>query len=129
MKHMCGSICSRNVGGTQILYQIQMEDDQNGRRPKWKTTQIEDDPNGRQHKWKMIQMEDEQSKVKTMFKTKDATPSVALLSMFYSIYQTTKVNNFKPIRQEHIQCKIFVICLISDWQTCWLIGRLNADLL
>ena len=25
----------------------QMEDDQNGRRPKWKTTKMEDDQNGR----------------------------------------------------------------------------------
>ena len=29
-----------------------MEDDQNGRRPKWKTTKLEDDQNGRQPKWK-----------------------------------------------------------------------------
>ena len=62
-----------------------MEDDPNGRRPKWKTTKMEDNPkwkltqmeedsNGRQAKWKTI------PKAKTMFKTKDATPSVALLS-------------------------------------------------
>merc|ERR1712055_328374 len=30
-----------------------MEDDQIGRRPKWKTTKMEDDQNGRQPKWKM----------------------------------------------------------------------------
>ena len=29
-----------------------MEDDQNGRRPKWKTTKMEDDQNGRRPKWK-----------------------------------------------------------------------------
>ena len=58
----------------------QMEDNPNGREPKWKTKKMEDNPNGRQPKWKMIQMEDEHSKVKTMFKTRDATPSVALLS-------------------------------------------------
>ena len=48
-----------------------MEDDQNGRRPKWKTTKmeddqngktkIEDDKNGRQQKWKTTKMEDEQN--------------------------------------------------------------------
>ena len=78
-----------------------MEDDPNGRQPKWKMTQMEDDPNGRRPKWKMTQMEDNPKwkttqieedsngrqakwktipKVKTMFKTKDATPSMALLS-------------------------------------------------
>ena len=39
----------------------QLEDDQNGRRPKWKTTKMEDDQNGRQPKWKMIKMEDYQN--------------------------------------------------------------------
>ena len=29
-----------------------MEDDQNGRRPKWKTTKMEDDQNGRRPKTK-----------------------------------------------------------------------------
>ena len=28
----------------------QIEDDQNGRQPKWKTTKMEDDQNGRQTK-------------------------------------------------------------------------------
>ena len=32
-----------------------MEDDQNGRRPKWKTTKMEDDQNG----WKTTQIEDD----------------------------------------------------------------------
>ena len=40
-----------------------MEDDFNGRRPQWKTTQwklalMEDNINGRQHQWKTTQMED-----------------------------------------------------------------------
>ena len=30
-----------------------MEDNQNGRRPKWKTTEMEDDQNGRRPKWNM----------------------------------------------------------------------------
>ena len=43
-----------------------MEDDQNGRRTKLKTTkmeedQIEDDQNGGQPKWKTIKMEDNQN--------------------------------------------------------------------
>ena len=37
----------------------QMEYDPNGRRPTWKTTQMEDDPNGSQPKWKTTQMEDD----------------------------------------------------------------------
>ena len=56
------------------LKTTQIEDDPNGRRPEWKTTQMEEDPNGIQAKWKT------NPKAKTMFKTKDATPSVALLS-------------------------------------------------
>merc|ERR1712082_235332 len=38
-----------------------MEDDKNGRRPKWKTTKMEDDPNGRRPKWKTSRMEDDQN--------------------------------------------------------------------
>ena len=42
-----------------------MEDEQIGRRPKWKTTKIkttkmEDDQNGRQAKWKTTKIEDNQ---------------------------------------------------------------------
>ena len=43
----------------------QMEDDPNGKQPKWKTTQnekttqMEEDSNGRQAKWKTSQMEDD----------------------------------------------------------------------
>ena len=38
-----------------------MEDDQNGRQPKWKTTIIEDEQNGRRTKWKTTKMEDDQN--------------------------------------------------------------------
>merc|ERR1711895_64986 len=38
-----------------------MEDDQNGRRPKWKTTKMKDDQNGRRPKWKTTKMEDDQN--------------------------------------------------------------------
>merc|ERR1712055_462769 len=38
-----------------------MEDDQNGRRPKWKTTKMEDDQSGRRPKWKTTKMEDDQN--------------------------------------------------------------------
>merc|ERR1711895_426458 len=38
-----------------------MEDDQNGRRPKWKTTKMENDQNGRRPKWKTTKMEDKQN--------------------------------------------------------------------
>ena len=38
-----------------------MKDDQNGRRPKWKTTKIEDNQNGRRSKWKTPKMEDDQN--------------------------------------------------------------------
>ena len=37
-----------------------MEDDQNGRRPKWKTTKIKDDQNGRQPIWKTNKREKNQ---------------------------------------------------------------------
>ena len=37
-----------------------MEDDQNGRRPKWKTTKMEDEQNGRRPKWKTTKTEDDQ---------------------------------------------------------------------
>ena len=36
-----------------------MEDDQNGRRPKCKTTKIEDNQTGRRPKWKMTKMEND----------------------------------------------------------------------
>ena len=37
-----------------------MEDEQNGRRPKWKATKMEDNQNGRRPKWKTTKMEDDQ---------------------------------------------------------------------
>ena len=37
-----------------------MYDDQNGRRPQWKTTTMEDKQNGRQTKLKTTKMEDKQ---------------------------------------------------------------------
>ena len=46
-----------------------MEDDQNGRRPKWKTTRIEDDQNARQQKWKTTKMEDNQNGIRPKWKT------------------------------------------------------------
>ena len=36
-----------------------MENDLNGRRPKWKTTSMEDDLNGRRPQWKMNSIEDD----------------------------------------------------------------------
>ena len=41
-----------------------MEDDRNGRRPKWKTTKIEDNQNGRRSKWKMTKMKDDRNENK-----------------------------------------------------------------
>ena len=38
-----------------------MEDEQNGRRPKWKTTKMEDDENGRRLKWKTTKTEDDRN--------------------------------------------------------------------
>ena len=38
-----------------------MEDDQNRRRPKWKTTKMKDDQNGRRPKLKTTKMEDDQN--------------------------------------------------------------------
>ena len=46
-----------------------MEDDQNGRRPKWKTTKIEDNQNGRRSKWKTTKMEDDQNGRRPKWKT------------------------------------------------------------
>merc|ERR1712215_644175 len=40
----------------------QIENDQNGRRPKWKTTKMEDDQNGRRPKWKMTKMKGDQNR-------------------------------------------------------------------
>ena len=39
-----------------------MEDDQNGRRPKWKTNKMKDDQNERRPKWKTTKMEDDQGR-------------------------------------------------------------------
>ena len=33
-----------------------MEDDQNGRRPKWKSTKMDDNQNGIRPKWKMTRL-------------------------------------------------------------------------
>ena len=33
-----------------------MEEEHNGRQPKWKTTTMEDNKNGRQTQWKIISM-------------------------------------------------------------------------
>ena len=44
----------------QLAIAIAMEDDQNGRRTKWKITKMEDDQNGRRTKWKMTKIEDDQ---------------------------------------------------------------------
>ena len=38
----------------------EMEDDQNERRPEWKTTKMENDQNGRQPKWNTTKMEEDQ---------------------------------------------------------------------
>ena len=46
-----------------------MEDDQNRRRPKWKTTKMKDDQNGRQPKWKTTKMEDDQIGRRPKWKT------------------------------------------------------------
>ena len=46
-----------------------MEDDQNGRRPKWKTTKMEDDQNGGRPKWKTTKMEENQNGSRPKLKT------------------------------------------------------------
>ena len=46
-------------------------DNQNGRRPKWKTSKIEDDQNGRRPKWKMTNMKDEQYGRQPIWKVKN----------------------------------------------------------
>merc|ERR1712215_536441 len=46
-----------------------MENDQNGRRPKRKTTKTEDDQNGRRPKWKTTKMEDDQNERRPKWKT------------------------------------------------------------
>ena len=38
-----------------------MEEDHNGRRPKWKTTKMKDDQNEIQTKWNTTRMKDKQS--------------------------------------------------------------------
>ena len=38
-----------------------MEDDQNGRRPKWKMTKMENDQNGRRQKRRAAKIEDDQN--------------------------------------------------------------------
>ena len=61
-----------------------MEDEQNGRRAKWKTTTMEDDQNGRRPKWKKTKMEDDQNggrpKKKTHYKEdKLVVPKISAL--------------------------------------------------
>merc|ERR1711888_68624 len=46
-----------------------MEDDQNGRRPKWKMNKMEDEQNGRRTKWKTNKMEDDQNGRRPKWKT------------------------------------------------------------
>merc|ERR1712105_1852 len=48
---------------------IKMEEDQNGRGPKWKTTKMEDDQYGRRPKWKTTKMEDDQIRRRPKWKT------------------------------------------------------------
>ena len=47
-----------------------MEDDQKGRRPKWKKVKMEDDKNGRRSKCKMNQMDDYQNESQNLRPTK-----------------------------------------------------------
>ena len=46
-----------------------MDDDQNVRRPKWKTTKTKDDQNGRRPKWKTTKMEHDQNGRRPKWKT------------------------------------------------------------
>ena len=68
-----------------------MEDYQNGRRPKWKTTKIEDDQIGRRQKLKTTKMEDDQNgggpKWKTNPKKTILQPSLILQLFLIALYQ------------------------------------------
>ena len=55
-----------------------MEDDQNGRKTKWKITKMEDDQNGRRTKWKMTKMEDDQNGRRPKWKTMKMEPIVMI---------------------------------------------------
>merc|ERR1712215_323723 len=46
-----------------------IEDNRNGRRPKWKKTEMEDDRNRRQPKWKTTKMEDDRNGRRPEWKT------------------------------------------------------------
>ena len=65
---LCGRVVSSNSKLKQHPknvakqgYKKVSDFDQNGRRPKWKTTKMEDNQNGRRPKWKTTKMEDNQN--------------------------------------------------------------------
>merc|ERR1711895_68533 len=60
-QHQLNILSQLNQPKHDILSQPKMEDDQNGRRPKWKMTKMEDDQNGRRPKWKTTKVEDDQN--------------------------------------------------------------------
>ena len=57
LKSKCDGV--KNVAHFWIFWK-KMEDDHNGRRPKWKTIKMKDNQNGRRLKWKMTKVEDDQ---------------------------------------------------------------------
>ena len=61
-----------------------MEDDQNGGRPKWKTTKMEDDQIERQPKWKTTKKEDDQHRIKAKMENPPALPVKPTSSRLHS---------------------------------------------
>ena len=74
-----------------------MEDDQYGRRPKWKTTKMEKDQNGTRPKWNTTKMEDYQngSRLKcktTKMENKTEIQGISpLCGIFFLLLKTTVI--------------------------------------
>merc|ERR1711888_212483 len=83
-----------------------MEDDQNERRPKWKTTKMEDDQNGRRPNWKTTKMKDDQNGRRPKWKT-----TKGLESRIINSRPTSKDNHTKwPVLYPRC-ARFFLECL------------------
>ena len=83
-----------------------MEEDLNGRQPKWKTTSMEDDLNGRHPQLKMTSMEDNLNGIRLKWKQpKGKNPSI-------EEYLIGSQPQWKPHRKQ-----ITLACLASQFRT------------
>ena len=59
--HYVKSICRDITQIAGVLKTNKMEDEVDGRRPRWKMTKMENEPDGRRTRWKTTQVEDDQN--------------------------------------------------------------------